>query len=116
MGTDTDVWWKKAVVYQIYPRSFQDSTGDGIGDLTGIIQRLDYLKWLGIDAIWLSPIYPSPMQDFGYDITHYTDIDPRFGSLQDFDCLVERSHALGIRVILDVVPNHTCSDHPWFLS
>lgn len=116
MGTDTDVWWKKAVVYQIYPRSFQDSTGDGIGDLTGIVQRLDYLKWLGIDAIWLSPIYPSPMQDFGYDITHYTDIDPRFGSLQDFDRLVERSHALGIRVILDVVPNHTSSEHPWFLA
>lgn len=111
-----DIWWKKAVVYQIYPRSFQDSDGDGIGDLLGIVQRLDYLKWLGIDAIWLSPIYPSPMQDFGYDITNYTNVDPRFGCLQDFDTLVARSHALGIRLILDVVPNHTSSEHPWFLA
>ena len=113
---NTDIWWKRAVVYQIYPRSFQDSNGDGIGDLLGIIQRLDYLKWLGVDAIWLSPIYPSPMQDFGYDITDYTDVDPRFGCIQDFDALVEKSHALGIRLILDVVPNHTSSEHPWFLA
>ena len=111
-----DVWWKRAVVYQIYPRSFQDSNGDGVGDLAGIVQRLDYLKWLGVDAVWLSPIYPSPMRDFGYDVADYTGVDARFGSLQDFDLLVARSHALNIRLILDVVPNHTSDEHPWFVS
>ena len=108
------VWWKHGVVYQIYPRSFQDSNGDGIGDLRGIIERLDYLAWLGVDALWLSPIYPSPMADFGYDITDFRGIDPIFGSLDEFDDLVRRAHARGLKVILDFVPNHTSDQHPWF--
>ena len=107
-------WWKRGVVYQIYPRSFQDANGDGIGDLKGIIQRLDYLEWLGVDAIWLSPVYPSPMADFGYDIADFRDIDPIFGTLADFDELVRGAHARGLRIIMDFVPNHTSDRHPWF--
>ena len=99
---------------QIYPRSFQDSDGDGIGDLGGIIERLDYLTWLGVDAVWLSPIFPSPMADFGYDIADYTDIDPLFGSMEDFDRLLEAVHARDLKLILDLVPNHTSDRHPWF--
>jgi alpha-glucosidase len=110
------LWWQSGVVYQIYPRSFQDSNGDGIGDLAGILQRLDYLQWLGIDAVWISPIYPSPMADFGYDIANYTDIDPLFGSLADFDRLLRALHARGMRLILDLVPNHTSDEHPWFVE
>ena len=110
------VWWKRGVIYQIYPRSFQDTNGDGIGDLKGISARLDYLTWLGIDAIWISPIYPSPMADFGYDVSDYCNIDPLFGSLDDFDELVTSAHAYGIKVILDFVPNHTSDRHPWFLE
>lgn len=109
-------WWQKAVVYQIYPRSFQDSDGDGIGDLKGIIQRLEYLTWLGTDTLWLSPVYPSPMRDFGYDVADYTGIDSRFGSLEDFDNLLERAHTLGLRLVLDVIPNHTSDEHPWFIA
>jgi len=105
-------WWQTGVIYQIYPRSFQDS--DGIGDLRGIAQRLPYLTELGVDAIWLSPIFRSPMADFGYDISDYTDIDPLFGSLEDFDVLLATAHARGLRVILDLVPNHTSDQHPWF--
>ncbi|HOP68363.1 MAG: alpha-glucosidase [Dethiobacteria bacterium] len=112
-------WWKKAVFYQIYPRSFMDSNGDGIGDLPGIIDQLDYLNdgtpdSLGIDAIWFSPFFPSPQHDFGYDIADYCDIDPRFGTLEDFDRLVEECHKRGIRVMLDLVVNHTSDQHPWF--
>ncbi|MFN3741767.1 MAG: glycoside hydrolase family 13 protein [Anaerolineales bacterium] len=107
-------WWQKGIIYHIYPRSFADSNGDGIGDLNGLIQRLDYLAELGIDAIWLSPIYPSPDKDFGYDVADYTDIDPRYGSLADFDRLLQEAHARGIRVILDLVLNHTSDQHPWF--
>ncbi|MBW8855451.1 MAG: alpha-amylase, partial [Bradyrhizobium sp.] len=107
-------WWQQGVIYQIYPRSFQDANGDGIGDLKGITQRLDYLSWLGIDPIWLSPIFPSPMLDFGYDISDYSDIDPMFGSLADFDELVSAAHRRGLKVILDFVPNHTSDRHPWF--
>ena len=107
-------WWKRAVVYQIYPRSFQDSNGDGVGDLPGITQRLDYLQWLGVDAIWISPIYPSPMADFGYDVSDYTGIHPMFGTLPDFDQLVEEAHRRNLKVILDYVPNHTSNQHPWF--
>ena len=109
-------WWQAAIIYQIYPRSFQDSGRDGVGDLPGIIRRLPYLADLGVDAVWLSPIFRSPMADFGYDISDYTDIDPLFGALADFDALIEASHRLGIRVILDLVPNHTSDRHPWFVE
>jgi alpha-glucosidase len=109
-------WWKNGVVYQIYPRSFMDSDGDGVGDIRGIEQRLDHLAWLGVDAVWLSPCFPSPMADFGYDVSDYCDIDPLFGSLADFDALLKSAHARGIRVILDWVPNHTSDQHPWFLD
>jgi alpha-glucosidase len=109
-------WWEGATVYQIYPRSFADSDGDGIGDLPGIRARLGHLAWLGVDAIWLSPFYPSPMVDFGYDISDYCDVDPLFGTLDDFDGLVADAHRLGIRVIIDWVPNHTSDAHPWFLD
>ena len=103
-------------MYEIYPRSFQDSNGDGIGDLPGIASRLDYLAWLGIDAIWIAPIYVSPMADHGYDISWHYDIDPVFGTLADFDALIARAHALGLKVIMDFVPNHTSDRHPWFLE
>ena len=109
-------WWKHAVVYQIYPRSFQDSNDDGIGDLNGIRNRLDYLVELGVDAIWISPIYPSPMADFGYDVADYCGIDPIFGTMEDFDRLLEAAHHRNLRVILDFVPNHTSDQHPWFVE
>jgi len=109
-------WWKHAVVYQIYPRSFQDSNDDGIGDLNGIRYRLDYLVELGIDAIWISPIYPSPMADFGYDVADYCGIDPIFGTMDDFDQLQQEVHRRGLRLILDFVPNHTSDQHPWFME
>jgi alpha-glucosidase len=108
------MWWENAVVYQIYPRSFQDSDGDGVGDLRGIAQRLDHLVWLGVDAFWLSPIYPSPLADFGYDVSDYTDVDPQFGTLADFDALVAAAHERGLRVLLDLIPCHTSIEHPWF--
>ncbi len=107
-------WWQSAVIYEIYPRSFQDSDGDGIGDLQGVIDRIDYLDWLGVDAVWLTPIYPSPMVDFGYDVADYTGIHPLFGDFADFDRLVAALHERGIRLILDFVPNHTSDQHPWF--
>ena len=109
-------WWKAGILYQIYPRSFQDSDGDGVGDLRGIIARLDDVKSLGVDAIWLSPIFPSPMADFGYDISNYIGIDPLFGRLADFDALVAAAHAAGLKVILDLVPNHTSDLHLWFVE
>lgn len=113
-----DGWAHRNAIYQIYPRSFKDESGDGVGDLYGIMQKLDYLKGgpdaLSIDAIWLSPIFTSPMRDFGYDVSDYTDIDPVFGTLRDFDVLVQRAHELGIAVMIDFVPNHTSSEHPWF--
>ena len=109
-----DPWWKHAVIYEIYPRSFQDSNGDGVGDINGITSRLDYLRDLGIDAIWISPMYPSPLVDFGYDVSDYTAIDPLYGTLADFDRLVSEGKKRNIRVIMDFVPNHTSDQHPWF--
>src|SRR4051812_35063496 len=108
------LWWRGAVIYQIYPRSFQDSNGDGIGDLPGIVRRLPYIAALGADAIWISPFFPSPMRDFGYDITDYCGVDPRFGTLADLDALVATAHGLGLKVLIDLVLSHTSSDHPWF--
>jgi glycosidase len=108
------LWWQQGVVYQVYPRSFKDSNGDGIGDLDGITAKLDYLADLGIDAVWLSPFYPSPMKDFGYDVSDYTDVDPIFGDLAAFDRLIHGIHARGLRLIIDWVPNHSSDQHPWF--
>ncbi|HWF36747.1 MAG TPA: alpha-amylase family glycosyl hydrolase [Solirubrobacteraceae bacterium] len=107
-------WWRSGVIYQIYPRSFADADGDGVGDLRGVMARLEHVHQLGADAIWLSPIYRSPMADFGYDIADHTDVDPIFGSLADADALIARAHQLGLRVVLDFVPNHTSDLHPWF--
>jgi alpha-glucosidase len=106
-------WWKSAVIYQVYPRSFQDSNGDGVGDLAGVKQRLDYLSWLGVDALWLSPFYRSPMADFGYDVSDYCDVDPLFGTLADFDDLVREAHARKLKIIVDFVPNPSSIEHPW---
>lgn len=107
-------WWRGAVIYQIYPRSFQDSNGDGIGDLPGITDRLDHVASLGVDAIWISPFFTSPMKDFGYDVSDYCDVDPMFGTLADFDALIARAHALGLKVMIDLVLSHTSDQHPWF--
>ncbi len=109
-----DDWWRTAVIYQVYPRSFADSNGDGVGDLPGITSRLDALVELGVDAVWLSPFMTSPQRDAGYDVADYCDVDPLFGTLADFDALLERAHGLGLRVVVDLVPNHSSSDHPWF--
>jgi len=111
-----DPWWQGAVFYQIYPRSFADASGDGVGDLPGITAHLDHLEWLGVDALWLSPFFRSPMADFGYDVSDYCDVDPLFGRLEDFDALLAACHARGLRVIIDWVPAHTSSQHPWFLE
>jgi alpha-glucosidase len=107
-------WWRGGVIYQVYPRSFQDSDGDGTGDLAGVRARLPYLKWLGVEGVWLSPFYVSPMADFGYDISDHCDVDPVFGTLADFDALAAEAHRLGLKVVLDYVPNHTSEQHPWF--
>lgn len=108
------LWWQRGIIYQIYPRSFMDSNGDGVGDLPGIIRKLDYLHDLGVNAIWLSPTFPSPMADFGYDVSDYTGVHPLFGTLSDMDHLIEQAHARGLKVLLDLVPNHTSDEHPWF--
>ncbi len=113
MPVDRD-WWRGAVIYQIYPRSYQDHNGDGVGDLVGIAERLDYVARLGVDAIWLSPFFTSPMKDFGYDVSNYRDVDPVFGSLGDFDRLIEKAHALGLKVIIDQVISHSSDKHSWF--
>ena len=115
--TNKYLWWQTGVVYQIYPRSFMDANGDGIGDLKGVTQRLDYLSnTLGVDAVWFSPIYPSPMYDFGYDVADYCDINPTFGTMADFDVLLAEIHKRGMKMILDLVPNHTSSEHKWFIE
>ncbi len=113
-ASDATPWWRSAVIYQVYPRSFADANGDGIGDLPGVTARLPYLAELGVDALWLSPIYVSPMADAGYDVADYRNVDPAFGSLADADRLIEQAHALGLRVVLDLVPNHTSDEHAWF--
>ncbi|MGO1167840.1 MAG: alpha-amylase family glycosyl hydrolase, partial [Janibacter sp.] len=107
-------WWRDAVIYQIYPRSWADSDGDGVGDLPGITARLDHLRALGVDAVWLSPFYRSPQHDGGYDVSDHEDIDPLFGTLDDADALIERAHELDLKIIVDLVPNHTSSEHEWF--
>ncbi|GAA4567388.1 glycoside hydrolase family 13 protein [Micromonospora coerulea] len=114
--TSDDDWWRSAVVYQVYVRSFADANGDGVGDLQGIRQRLPYLRDLGVDALWLTPFYTSPQVDAGYDVADYRDVDPLFGSLPDFDAMITDAHALGLRIIVDLVPNHTSSRHPWFTA
>ncbi|EAB6718081.1 alpha-glucosidase, partial [Salmonella enterica subsp. enterica] len=114
-AADAD-WWRGAVIYQIYPRSFQDSDGDGVGDIKGILQRLPYVADLGVDAIWISPFFQSPMKDFGYDVSDYRAIDPLFGSLADFDALIAEAHRLGLKVMIDGVISHTSDQHPWFIE
>ncbi len=116
MMFNTSLWWQYGIIYQIYPRSFKDSNGDGIGDLQGIISQLDYLTWLGVHALWLSPFYPSPMADFGYDITDYCNVDPIFGDLETCDALIQQAHQRNLKLIIDFVPNHTSDQHPWFLT
>lgn len=116
MSQRPEDWWKKGVVYQIYPRSFMDSNGDGVGDLAGIESRLDHVVQLGVDAIWISPFYPSPMADFGYDVSDYCDVDPLFGDLTAFDRMLEAAHRRGLKVLLDMVPSHTSEQHPWFVE
>jgi len=109
-------WWRGGVIYQIYPRSFQDSNGDGIGDLPGITQRLSHVADLGVDAIWLSPFFTSPDRDMGYDVSDYTGINPLFGTMDDFDALLARAHDLGLKVIIDQVISHSSDQHPWFIE
>ena len=109
-------WWKEAVVYQIYPRSFQDTDGDGVGDLNGITKRLDYLKNLGVDVIWVSPFYPSPNYDNGYDISDYRGINPEFGTMEDFDRMLQGIHERGMKLVIDLVVNHSSSEHPFFIE
>ena len=116
MTNATIDWWKGGVIYQIYPRSFQDTTGDGVGDLAGITQRLPYVASLGVDAVWISPFFTSPMKDFGYDVCDYRGIDPLFGTMQDFDYLIERAHELGLKVMIDLVMSHSSDQHPWFIE
>ncbi len=116
MSIEQPAWWTSAVVYQIYPRSFADSNGDGMGDLGGVLSKLDYLAELGVDVLWLSPIYESPQHDNGYDISDYQEIDPVFGTLEEFDALLAGVHERGMKLVMDLVVNHTSSRHPWFLE
>ncbi|MFW6262972.1 MAG: alpha-amylase family glycosyl hydrolase, partial [Thermotogota bacterium] len=109
-------WWKKSIAYQIYPKSFKDSNNDGKGDIQGIISKLDYLQDLGVDLLWISPIYPSPMKDNGYDVSNYYAIDKTYGSMEDFDELLEQAHERNMRIVMDLVINHTSNEHPWFIA
>ena len=115
LSPDPD-WWRGAVIYQIYPRSYQDTSGDGTGDLAGIAQRIPHIASLGVDAIWISPFFTSPMKDFGYDVSDYRSVDPMFGTLHEFDQLVAAAHSHGIRVMIDLVISHTSDQHPWFVE
>jgi len=115
-NTDNPNWWKEAIIYQVYPRSYLDSNGDGVGDLAGITEKLDYIASLGVDIVWLSPFFKSPQKDFGYDIADYCDVDPLFGTLADFDRLVEKAHRLGLKIMIDQVMSHTADTHPWFVE
>ena len=115
-NSDNGDWWRGAAIYQIYPRSFMDSNGDGIGDLPGITARLDHVAGLGVDAIWVSPFFRSPMKDFGYDVADYRQVDPMFGTLEDFDALLARAHSLGLKVMIDQVLSHTSDQHAWFAA
>lgn len=112
--SNPDNWWKQAVIYQIYPRSFADENGDGLGDLAGITKHMDYLEKLGVDALWLSPFYPSQLADGGYDVDDYRTVDPRLGTMDDFDSMVEAAHSRGLKIMVDIVPNHSSNHHPWF--
>src|SRR2546425_6405519 len=114
MPSDQQPWWQRAVLYQIYVRSFADSNADGIGDLPGVLAQLDYLEWLGVDALWLSPVTVSPDRDWGYDVADYNDVQPGFGGVEAFDELVADFERRGIPLVIDLVPNHTCDQHPWF--
>ncbi|MDN6633609.1 MAG: alpha,alpha-phosphotrehalase, partial [Enterobacterales bacterium] len=114
--SETVPWWQNGVIYQIYPKSFQDSTGSGTGDLNGIIQRLDYLQNLGVSALWLTPVYPSPQIDNGYDVADYCAINPDYGTMADFERLVDEAHQRGMRIVMDMVFNHTSTQHPWFVA
>jgi len=117
MTSSRYLWWQTGVIYQIYPRSFCDTSGNGVGDLRGILEKLDYVSdTLGVDALWLSPFYPSPMADFGYDVADYTGVDPLFGDLDTFDQLLAQAHQRGLKLIVDLVPNHSSDQHPWFLA
>src|SRR3954452_2680919 len=113
---DSNAWWREGTLYQIYPRSYRDTNGDGVGDLRGIIEQLDHLQWLRIRGVWISPLTVSPNADFGYDVADYCDVDPSFGNLTEFDELVTEASARGIRILMDLVPNHTSTEHPWFLE
>src|SRR3954465_6337469 len=109
-------WWQDGVLYQCYPRSFADADGDGIGDLRGIRSRLDHLQWLGVDGLWLNPTFPTPNADFGFDVAHFREVNPEYGTLEDLDALIADCHARGMHVLLDLVPNHTSDEHPWFVE
>ena len=111
---DPSLWWKQAVVYQVYPRSFKDSRGEGLGQIAGVTEKIGYLKELGVDAIWLSPFYPSQLADGGYDVDDYRNVDPKLGTMDDFDALAKAAHADGIKIVVDIVPNHSSNLHEWF--
>ena len=114
MSKNKHAWWQEGIIYEVYIRSFKDSNGDGIGDIKGVLQKLDYIKWLGVNTIWITPFYPSPMKDLGYDISDYTGTDPVFGTMEDVDELISQVHKRNMKLVIDLVPNHTSDQHEWF--